>query len=157
CRLFDELDQVRLDLDLAYDLANYSLLIRRAANRCASLFAGYGLDLNTLDPVRAAARINVHPHRERLLDEIDTWGMLLAKVNGANLPRITRGPRGILLIVSEWAKAERLLGVLDAVDADPAAFRRRWRSARAKEDAARLAELSRSPEALAASSLGISN
>jgi eukaryotic-like serine/threonine-protein kinase len=94
----------------------------RTAQRYAEAFEKYRLDVLTLDPAEAAARVRRHPRRVSLVGALLHW---------ANLT-----PRE--------AERERLGKVLDSVELDDSTFHGRWRQALKRRDLPALRRLAAS-------------
>ena len=79
----------------------------RGRRRCTRAFRDDDLDVGSLDPAEAAARINRRVIRDDLLAALADWSN----------------------ITTNKQDKERLRGVLKAADPDPASFRNRWNAA----------------------------
>jgi tetratricopeptide (TPR) repeat protein len=89
------LEAIRMEMAAVKD---EHLVREGAALRYAEAFRDYGLDLDQLEPDKAAARIEVSAIREQLVAALDDW-LLALSLSGRN--------------------RERLLAVLTRADADP--------------------------------------
>jgi serine/threonine-protein kinase len=121
-QLLVDLDDIRLaqteSKDGLYDFAT-------AAPRYASVFAGYGMDVPTLEVSEVAERLRAHPFRDRLVAALEEWA------------RVTP-------VKGDQAKLRR---VWEAVEDEEGSFRRRWRAALERRDRAALDRLVEEVEA----------
>jgi serine/threonine protein kinase/tetratricopeptide (TPR) repeat protein len=132
-RMLKELDEARLRLAESKNGTMFD--VEGATARYAAAFAEYGIDVLTLDPAEAAARIRSSTIHEALLAGLDGW----MQIKGADsMMQWTRGhsPR------QEW-----LQRVADA--ADDSAWRRDFRAAALAWDGPKLIALAGQPEGLA--------
>jgi serine/threonine protein kinase/tetratricopeptide (TPR) repeat protein len=131
-RMLAELEQIRLrqaetnsaDGDTREDQARFDR--SGTGRRYAAAFSQYGLDLATLDPADATARIRASPIREQLVAGLDAWMFVKAP---------------------DDPQRARLRQVVDA--ADDSAWRRAFREAALTLDLQKLKALARQPDALA--------
>jgi serine/threonine-protein kinase len=109
--LAEAVRQAKQDLDLALRLEEIPLLATgvlgvrfdwpAVVRAYREAFAGYGIDLEALDPAEAAARVRASAIREPLVVALDHWAALLTKDN-------------------ERVQRERLLAVAGLADGDAA-------------------------------------
>jgi tetratricopeptide (TPR) repeat protein len=153
CRLFTALERLRLE---AINVVDTDIPTRRILPGVAAAFRDYGLDLETLSPTEAGARIRESRQCDRLRDEVEFWAQVQAAVAGSKpSDDVQLNFKGPTVGTPNWSKPARLVRVLDAIDPDPACFRRRWRDARTHNDASRLIELAGSPEVRGLSPLSL--
>jgi tetratricopeptide (TPR) repeat protein len=143
--LFATLEQRWLE---ATQLSHEDVRAPRNAALLFRAFRDYGLDLEALDPKEAAARIRAHPHRGRLMDEIEIVAHMQAALAAKPSDRTRQlTHQGAIVRVPDWNKAAHLVRILDEVEADPQAFGTRWRVARARQDRRMLVKMAQSVEA----------
>jgi serine/threonine protein kinase/Flp pilus assembly protein TadD len=132
-RMLKELDDARMGLAESKDGAMFD--VAGANARYAAAFAQYGIDVLTLDPAEAAARIRESAIHEALLAGLDGW----MQIKGAeSMMQWVRG---------HTPRQERLQRVADA--ADDSAWRRDFRAAALAWDGPKMLALAGQPEVLA--------
>jgi tetratricopeptide (TPR) repeat protein len=153
CTLFLTLERLRLESAV---FSGDDVRLPDSVAQIGAAFKEYGLDFGALGVDEAAAILRRHPHRDRLVDEIEAWSQAQAHWTERWRPQqVQKGFRGVLVRSPDWSRSERLTRVLDAVEPDPQSFHRRWHAARAMNDVGALTALAHSPQAGTLSTLGL--
>jgi len=155
CQLLTDLDRLRLNSSL---LKDHDSSDQFALRGCQDVFGRYGLDLSKGAQAEVSARLRSHRFRPQLVEAIESWARCQATLGGTKEFVLTPKQDGLLIVyVPDWKQAERLLGVLEAVEQEADSFRSRWRQARKRRDGAALARLADAPEALTLPPLALCN